>query len=97
MVCLTFLYSGLAYLPARLTRHFNVAIAFWHHTALGFVLISFTLAYHLAKPDWLAVNNGLRRLTPFQSVVYNHWAPWSIYLFFYLILILRISKHRDGA
>lgn len=96
-VTVSFLYSVLALLPAHLMRKYNVPTALRHHALLGVVLAVFTSAYYLARPDWLAVNNGIRRLSPLQSVIYNDWTPWAIYLLFYLLLIGRLRKsHRHG-
>lgn len=92
MVSVSFLYSALAYVLALLTRQYNVTVALRHNALLGAVLIVFTLAFYMAEPDWLAVNNGRLRLTPLQSVVHNHWTPWVIYLFFYTMLGFRFAK-----
>lgn len=92
MVIVSFLYSALAYVLAHLSRDYNVAVALRHGVLLGAVLIVFTLVFYMDQPDWLAVNNGRLRLTPVETVIYNHWTPWAIYLFFYTMLCFRFAK-----
>lgn len=75
----SFVYSGMAYLLAHLTRHFNVAVGLRISALLGLALVAHTLAYYLAKTDWLAVNR----------FIYHDWTPWAFYLFFYVVLIVR--------
>jgi hypothetical protein len=96
-VGVSFLYSGMAYLLAHLTRHYNVALALRNHALLGLVLVAYTFTYYLAKPDWLAVNSGLVRLTTLEKVINHHWTPWAFYLFFYVLLIVRLhASKRQG-
>ena len=97
MFGVSFFYSGLVYFLAHLTRHYPVTVALLHHSLLAAVLAAHTLAFYVAKPDWLAVNNGSLRLTTFQTVVFSDWAPWSIYALFYLILGAQLHKFRRRA
>jgi hypothetical protein len=93
----SFVYSGMAYLFAYLTRHYDVALALRTHTFLGVALVAHTFAYYLAKPDWLAVNSGLVPLTTLERAIYHHWTPWALYVSFYLVLIvvqLASKRHR---
>ena len=91
MVCVSFLYSGLAYVVAEMTQNLSTAMALQHQILFATVLVVFELIFWLAAPEWLAVNDGEVQLTLFQRVLYGHWTLWAIYPFFYVTLIFRIS------
>jgi hypothetical protein len=54
---------------------------------LGTVLIAHSALFYLLDVDWLAVNNGVKKLTAIQAIIYND----ATYLLIYIAALIAAS------
>jgi len=86
------LYSGLVYLLGRLAGHYPIRAVLFQNSLLGTVLVAHAVVFFLETPNWLAIDTGVLKLTPFQAVVYQDWMPWGIYAWFYFALMMQRAR-----
>jgi hypothetical protein len=82
---------------ARKGRSFSRRFSVFYTLALSGCLLVHTALYYLARPDWLAVNNGLATLTLFQRVVFNPYTELAIYGLFLGLATIRALRSRQPA
>ncbi len=87
-------YASLVYLLGYLTEYYPIKTVLFHTSLLGTVLVAHAVVYFEQKPDWLAIDTGMVKLTPFQAVVYNDWMPSGIYAVFYFALVVQLIRFR---
>lgn len=74
--------SGLYALALSLLSSLSLQRLVVVNIALVVALVAHSCLYYLDRPNWLAVNNGEAKLTTLQSIVFNHYAYFALYVIF---------------
>lgn len=88
------LFSTCSFAVVR-ARHYGATLtALRFHAVLACVLVVQTLTFYTVRPDWRAVNNGLRSLTPLERVVHSDLTMLTIYIAALILWIVWSSKRK---
>lgn len=97
MMSFNVLFAMCTFAVSR-ARHYNDTLtALRFHIILACALVVQTLAFYTMRPDWLAVNNGLRSLTPLERVAHSEWTLVTIYIVALALWIVRSIQHKGRA
>lgn len=97
LVASLFSYAAYAFafsFVARIGTPFTLRFSAHYTLVLAAVLVAHTTLYYLARPDWLAVNNGAATLTFLQRIIFSHGTHWAILGLFLALATLRALQTR---
>lgn len=80
MMSFNVVFSTCSFAVARARHYSDTLTALRFHAVLACVLVGQTLTFYLVRPDWLAVNNGLRSLTLLERAANSDLTICAIYI-----------------
>ena len=92
MIILISVYQGIFFLIDKISPS-SIPFSTRYTSILSITFIIYTYLFYSINIDWIAINNGEKKLTFFQSVIRNDFATYYIFGSF-LVIYLGIALYK---